>query len=414
MNDKLIALAVPVFVLAIVIEALINWRRKLGVYRLHDSLSNLSGGIGSEVLGGFTALVGLYAYGYVQEHYAIFNISPRSWVAWLVLLFALDFCYYLYHWASHRVNFLWATHAAHHQSEEYNLSVALRQSWLTRLTSWVFYIPLAIIGFPLVMYLTMFAINLLYQFWIHTRTIGTLGFLESFLNTPSHHRVHHGIEPRYIDKNHAGIFIIWDRLFGTFIKEQNEPVYGTVKPLSSFDPVWANVIELVRLWEMSRRTRRFVDKIKVWFMPPEWRPADLGGVVTIPEITRAQQRKYVVRPALAVTVYAMVSFALVLIASIYFLGIRQELPIALQALYAAEAILGLYTISALTEGKAHARPIELVRLISLMGLTFLLPVPMPFAAALLVAAGGLLLALIYLQLRVQEAPQIEVAEPGGI
>ena len=414
MKDNLIALAVPVFVLAICIEALVNWRRKLGVYRLHDSLSNLSGGIGREVLGGFTAVLGLYAYVHVQEHYAIFSISPRSWLAWLVLLFALDFCYYLYHWASHRVNFLWATHAAHHQSEEFNLSVALRQSWFTQLTSWIFYIPLAILGFPPVMYLTIAGINLLYQFWIHTRTIGTLGFIESFMNTPSHHRVHHGINPHYIDKNHAGMFIIWDRLFGTYIKEQDEPVYGTVKPLSTFDPVWANVIEFVRLWEMSRRTGRFVDKIKVWFMPPEWRPADLGGVVTIPEITRAQQRKYFVRPALAVTVYAMVSFALVLLASIYFLVIRQELPIALQALYAGEAIFGMYTISALTEGKTHARPLELVRLISLAGLTFLLPVPRPFAAALLVAAGGLLIGLIYLQLRVQEAPQIEIAEPGGI
>jgi sterol desaturase/sphingolipid hydroxylase (fatty acid hydroxylase superfamily) len=414
MQDNLIALAVPVFFVAILIEALVNWRRKLGAYRLHDSLSNLSGGVGSEILGGFTALLGLFIYTYVQEHFAILKISPRSWVAWLVLLFALDFCYYLYHWASHRVNFLWATHAVHHQSEEYNLSVALRQSWLTKLTSWVFYIPLALLGFPLVMYLTVYSINLLYQFWIHTRAIGTLGFLESFLNTPSHHRVHHGIEPRYIDKNHAGMFIIWDRLFGTFTKEQNEPVYGTVKPLSTFDPVWANVVELARLWEMSRRTRRFVDKIKVWLMPPEWRPADLGGVVTVPDITRAQQRKYVVRPALAVSVYATVSFALVLLASVYFLWIRAHLPIGLALVYVAEGIFGLYTVAALTEGKAHARPLELVRLISVAGLVFLVPVPMPFAAALLVATGGSLLGLLYLQLRVNEAPQIDVAEPGGI
>jgi alkylglycerol monooxygenase len=414
MKENLIALAVPFFFLAIFIEAVISRRRRLGVYRLHDSLSNLSSGVGSEVLGGFTALLGLVAYGWVQERYGLLKISPRSWVAWLVLLLAYDFCYYLYHWASHRVNFLWATHAVHHQSEEYNLSVALRQSWFTKLTSWFFYIPLALLGFPMVMYLTIGAINLLYQFWIHTRPVGTLGFLESFMNTPSHHRVHHGIDPRYIDKNHAGMFIIWDRLFGTFLKEQGEPVYGTVKPLSSFDPIWANVVEFARLWDMSRRTGRFVDKLKVWVMPPEWRPADLGGVVTVPEVSRAAQRKYDVRPALAVTVYATVSFTLLLLASVYFLWVRSSLPVGLQGLYAAEVILGLYTVSALTEGKGHARPLELVRLLSLVALPLLLPVPEPFAGALLAGAGGLLLGLLYLQLRVQAAPHIELAQPRGI
>lgn len=412
MTVNLIALAVPFFFVAIVIEVVLSRRKKLGVYRLHDSVSNLSQGIGSQILGVYVAAIGLYAYDFLLEHYALLKIPDSSVMGWVVLLFAYDFCYYLYHWASHRVNFLWATHAVHHQSEEYNLSVALRQSWLTQVTGWVFYMPLAIIGFPMVMYVTIGAINLLYQFWIHTRPVGKLGFLESFLNTPSHHRVHHGINPRYIDKNHGGMFIVWDRLFGTFIEEQDEPVYGTVTPLSSFDPIRANVVEWSRLWDLARRTRRVRDKIKVWFLPPEWHPADLGGVVTVPEVSRATQRRYDVRTPPAVTVYVVVSFGLVLLASVLFLAINQQLGSGQRLLYAAEVILGLYTIAALTEGRAHARPLEAVRLLSLAALSSL--VPSPYVTALLLAAGGSLAGLVYLQIRVQEAPQIEVAEPRGI
>jgi sterol desaturase/sphingolipid hydroxylase (fatty acid hydroxylase superfamily) len=406
-KSNLIALAVPFFFLAIFIEAMISRRKKLGVYRLHDSLSNLSGGIGHEVLGGFTTALGLYVYDLLQTRYGLLKISTSSVAAWLVLLVAYDFCYYLYHWASHRVNFLWATHAVHHQSEEYNLSVALRQSWFTRVTSWVFYVPLALLGFPLVMYLTIGAINLLYQFWIHTRPVGRLGFLELFLNTPSHHRVHHGIDPRYIDKNHGGMFIVFDRLFGTFIEEHGEPVYGTVKPLSTYDPIRANLVEWVRLWDMSRRTRRLADKIKIWFMPPEWQPADLGGEVEIPEVSRATQRKYDVRCAPAITAYATFSFTLVLLASVYFLWIQHELDLGLRIVYAGEAVLGMYTVAALIEGRPHVRWLEVLRLLSVAALAVL--VPMPLRAVLLGAVASSLGAMLYLQLRVHEAPQIETA-----
>ncbi|MFO0575028.1 MAG: sterol desaturase family protein [Polyangia bacterium] len=407
MKSNLIALAVPFFFLAILIEAVISRRKKLGVYRLHDSLSNLSGGIGHEVLGGFTAALGIYAYDFLQTRYGLLKISTSSVAAWLVLLVAYDFCYYLYHWASHRVNFLWATHAVHHQSEEYNLSVALRQSWFTRVTSWVFYVPLALLGFPLVMYLTIGAINLLYQFWIHTRPVGRLGAFEWFMNTPSHHRVHHGIDPRYIDKNHGGMFIIFDRLFGTFIEERGEPVYGTVKPLSTYDPIWANLVEWARLWGIARRTRRLADKLKIWFMPPEWHPADLGGVVEIPEVSRASQRKYDVHTAPAITAYATFSFALVLVASVYFLWVQHQLELGLRTAYVGEVILGLYTVAALVEGRPHARPLEVLRLLSVAALAVL--VPMPLRAVLLGAVASSLGAVLYLQLRVHTAPRIETA-----
>jgi len=148
--------------------------------------------------------------------------------------------------------------------------VALRQSWFGPLFSWVFYVPLAIAGFPPVMFLITHTLNTLYQFFIHTRLVGRLGPLEHFMNTPSHHRVHHGINPQYIDKNYAGVFIIWDRLLGTFEPEGVEPVYGLVKPLGSFSPLWANVHRWVEIASLSRQSRRLRDKLWAWLAPPGW------------------------------------------------------------------------------------------------------------------------------------------------
>ena len=196
MRANYIILAVPFFVLAILVEVLLSHRKKLRTYRLHDSIANLGCGVGSQAFAAVTGAFGLYVYHQLQSHVGLLTISESSVLAWVALLLIDDFCYYLYHRGSHRVNVLWATHAVHHQSEEYNLAVALRQSWFTGLTSFVFYLPLALLGFPLAMFLTMRTINTLYQFWIHTRPIGKLGVLEWFLNTPSHHRVHHGVDPR--------------------------------------------------------------------------------------------------------------------------------------------------------------------------------------------------------------------------
>jgi hypothetical protein len=193
----------------------------------------------------------------------------------------------------------------------------LRQSWFGSLFSWVFYVPLAVAGFPPGMYLVMNTFNILYQFWIHTRLVRRMGPLEWFLNTPSHHRVHHGVNPRYIDKNYAGVLIIWDRLFGTFEPEVEEPVYGLVKPLGSWDAVRANVQVWIDLYATARQTRRFRDKLAVWFKPPEWRPADLGGPVVVPE--PGDRSKFAVPPAPLRDRLVALQFAVVSAATMYFL-----------------------------------------------------------------------------------------------
>ena len=375
MDSQYIVMAIPFFLLTIALEAYLMHRRKQPVYRYHDTLANLGNGIGSQVLGFLVGALGIVAYAAVLARFGLFQLSLQSIPTWIAVFLLDDFLYYLYHWASHRVNFLWATHSVHHQSEEYNLSAALRQSWFTGFTSFVFYLPLAVLGVPVVMFVVVRTLNTLYQFWIHTRSVGRLGVLEWFLNTPSHHRVHHGIEPAYIDKNHGGVFIVWDRLFGTFVPESSEPVYGLVSPLASYNPLWANVAEFSKLWKISRQTQHLRDKLLIWVKPPEWRPADCGGIATVPPITRAEQRKYDVEAPLRVNVYAGATFLVVMAAAVLYLGIQAHLPWPMRLLYVAEVVAGLLTVSALTESKRWALSYESARLASLTAVALFIPRP---------------------------------------
>lgn len=391
MDARYIALAVPFFLVLIGIELLVNRRQGDLRYTFHDAVASMGCGMGQQILGlvTFTVRVGGYALAY--EHLRVATISPRSVLAWVALIFGVDLGYYLYHRASHRISFFWATHIVHHQSEEYNLSTALRQSWLTGLTSWLFYVPLAIAGFPPVMFLTMSTFNTLYQFWIHTRAVKRIGWLELVLNTPSHHRVHHGVDPEYIDKNYAGIFIIWDRLFGTFTPEAREPVYGTVKPLRSFNPVWANVEHWVELAQRARRTRRLRDKLLVWVMPPEWQPADLGGPVTVPEVSRAEQRKYEVEAPRGLDVYGALGFAGAVAATTALLWGAASLSTWQLAAVVAVMTAQLGTWGGLVEAKPWAVPLEWARLWASAGVVAWLA--HGSAAFPAVAAGAAALAL---------------------
>jgi alkylglycerol monooxygenase len=286
MDSIFIVAAIPIFFACIGVEWWIAQRRGLELYRFADAISNLGNGIGEQVIGAFAVPITVGIYATIWRYFRVATLPMRSVAAWVAIFFLVDLAYYVFHRAAHRVNFLWAGHVVHHQSEEYNFSVALRQSWFGQLTSWLFYLPLAVAGFPPAMFLTMTTLNTLYQFFIHTRLVKTLGPVEWVFNTPSHHRVHHGVNPRYVDRNYAGILIIWDRLLGTFEPEGVEPIYGLVKPLGSFNALWANLHYWAEVGSMARRTRRWRDKARAWVAPPEWRPADLGGPVVVPEPTR--------------------------------------------------------------------------------------------------------------------------------
>ncbi len=361
MDARLVSISVPFFFLLIGLEILVLRRDPDKHYRLHDSISSLSNGVGQQVIEAFLHVIAVAAYAFTFEHLRVTTL-PETPLVWVVLVLGVDLGYWAYHWASHRVNFLWAMHAVHHQSEEYNLSTALRQSWFTAAISWVFYQPLAVLGFPPAMFIVAYTCMILYQFWIHTRAVGTLGPLEWILNTPSHHRVHHGTDPRYIDKNYAGIFILWDRLFRTFEKESTEPVYGVVTPLASWNPFWANVEPWVKLWNASRSMKRWRHKLYVWIAPPEWRPAEMGGDFTVPDVSRATQHRYDTPAPRIVNAYVVVGFALASAATTALMRLSPSLSVLENAAIVALVLASLAVWSGLEERKSWAVPLELAKL----------------------------------------------------
>lgn len=270
MEINFMLLASPLFVLLIILECLISFYKKSALYQLNDAINNVSSGILEEI--GSLPVKGLILFGYYyfSEHFAFFQINTNSILNWFILFLAYDCSYYWYHRASHRNNFFWIGHSVHHQSEHYNFAVALRQGYFQTLTSWMFYLPLAIIGFPLWMFVTVASLDSVYQFCLHTQYVKKLGWFEKIFNTPSHHRVHHGRNPQYIDKNYAGILIIWDKLFGTFEAEDAPVEYGVTEPLDSWNPFYANikVIKDILYYGKSLKNRAFI--ILAFFMPPEW------------------------------------------------------------------------------------------------------------------------------------------------
>ncbi|TGL33541.1 sterol desaturase family protein [Leptospira perdikensis] len=363
----IVTYVIPIFFLLIGIEVYIGYRKNKALYRLNDSIADLSTGIISQIWGLFQKGIGLFAYFYIYEHFRFFEFAMTNPWAWVLCIVGQDFCYYWSHRLAHEVNILWAGHVIHHHSEEYNLIVALRQPGLGGIISWIFYVPLALIGFHPWMYLASGQINLIYQFWVHTKAIGKIGKIgEYLLSTPSHHRVHHAINPIYIDKNHGGIFIIFDRMFGTFREETEPCVYGTVKPLRSFNPVYANVHYYWELIKQAVSAPYFLDKIKVFFKPPGWYPREgskPSGFLPIPEVSPATFYKYDPKPQPEVRTYTTTWFVLVLLLSFAFLLFVAKFSLISQILVTVWVTLSLLSINALIEGKSWAGAMEIGRLL---------------------------------------------------
>src|SRR5688572_3789074 len=273
-----VVLSIPIFALLIAAETWYARRRDPLAYEAKDSWNNILIGFVSV---GFGALFGIfigaiYAFAYSLAPY---KFPADAWWTWAILFFVDDFAYYWFHRFSHESRLFWNFHVVHHSSQFYNLSVAVRQSWFGGLVHWLFYAPIMLLGFAPWMFAVMHGFNLIYQFWIHTRFITSLGPLEYVLNTPSHHRVHHGVNNPYLDKNYAGVLIIWDRLFGTFVDETEEPRYGIIKPLQSFNPLWANVHGWVEMWQAVRERRTVAAKLRCIFGSPNMIADNVSDVV---------------------------------------------------------------------------------------------------------------------------------------
>ena len=260
-------IAIPVFALLIALEAWFSKRSEPDHYDSKDAWTNILIGFVSVAFGAiFGLFIGvIYAFAY---QLAPFKFPADAWWTWALLFFVDDLAYYWFHRISHESRLFWNFHVVHHSSEQYNLSVAVRQSWFSGILHWIFYAPVMLLGFAPWMFAVMHGFNLIYQFWIHTRFVKKMGWLEYVLNTPSHHRVHHGINSPYLDKNYAGVLIIWDRLFGSFVPETEEPRYGIIKPLRSYNALWINTHGWYEMWQAMRERKTLRAKLRCMFASP--------------------------------------------------------------------------------------------------------------------------------------------------
>jgi alkylglycerol monooxygenase len=324
-NLNPIVLSIPIFFILIGIELLVDRFTHQKLYRLPDAIANLSCGITSQLSGLFLKIFAVGIYQYLFENFAFFTLE-RSWIYWLSLILLVDLAYYWAHRMSHEINLFWGGHVVHHQSEEYNLSVALRQSSLQVIWTFGFSLPIAFIGFRTTDFVLVAAFNTLYQFWIHTETIKKLPrWVEFIFNTPSHHRVHHGRDPKYIDKNHAGSLIIWDRMFGTFQEEEEKPTYGITKPINSWNAVWANMSHYAEMGNDMRQIPKWRDKLLYVFKKPGWLPEYMGGYRAAPAVDKSTYKKYDTPSPLSLNLYVLFQYILCLAGTSLFL-FNQRIP----------------------------------------------------------------------------------------
>jgi sterol desaturase/sphingolipid hydroxylase (fatty acid hydroxylase superfamily) len=263
--------AIPAFIILIILEIYYAYKTQKELYEVKDASTSIALGLGNLFIGlltkGFIFIFFIWLY-----EFRIFTIPFNAWWAWVLIFFADDFSYYLFHRTAHNVRWFWASHVVHHSSEHYNLAAALRQTWTGNITgAFLFWSWMPLIGFHPKMILFMQSVSLIYQFWIHTETIHKLPkWFEFIFNTPSHHRVHHGSNIEYLDKNHAGILIIWDRLFGTFQSEIFTPKYGLTKNVNTFNPIKVAFFEWMNMLKDVQKTKKLKHIIQYIIKPPGW------------------------------------------------------------------------------------------------------------------------------------------------
>jgi len=394
----LIAIAAPFFLLALVTELILDWRKGAGFYRSNDAINSLSAGILSVTVDYFTRFLPLLAWGFVLRNFSLtdmqlewFDLSPGGLLLWITAALAWDFCYYWFHRFSHEISVLWAAHAVHHQSEDYNLSTALRQTSTGFLFGWIFYLPLFLIGFPLEVLITVNAINLIYQFWVHTQLVGRLGVLDRILVTPSNHRVHHAQNERYIDKNYGGMLILWDRFFGTFEDESEDHpvVFGVRKPLANLNPFWANLQVYDYLLFDARKAARWRDKVGIWFRRTGWRPGDVEEQYPRQTTDLCRFRKFDPQTSPSRRHYVMAQFIIGLIGALLIAELYARRGTEAVLIPCVLLWLQLYTLGLLNEGRPSARRLEWLRLLVAVPVLYLLLVATSDGPELQTAGWGI-------------------------
>lgn len=399
MAERIMMFAIPGFFVLIAIELLAA--RWLGrkVYRLNDAISSIALGTLSQIVGVFTKVLTIGVYAWVVERVALFTLPTDSLWVWASALLLYDFCYYWLHRCGHEVGVLWAAHAVHHQSERFNLSTALRQTSSGALLGWVFYLPMAVLGYPVEVFAVVAVIDLLYQYWIHTELVPKLGWFDRVFASPSNHRVHHAVNEIYLDKNYGGILILWDRIFGSFIEEDpaEPPVYGIRGALRSWNPIWANLAVYWGLLQTSRQMRHWRDRLKVWLKPPGWAPIENWA-----EASKAgfdlHRPEYDPRASAFVKAYAFIHFVLLLAMGVHFLGAFRQMGTMPALAYAVIIVFGLVTIAALLDMRGWGRWAESVRLAGGAAWIFLVgtwPAVGEMGAGLQTGLGGFVLLSLF-------------------
>ena len=362
------ALAVPIFLVATIIEVAIAKRQGRDGYAFGTALSDLACGSVFQAGELVLKLVFVAAYAWLFEHARLITWEEGSAWPWVVGMIGVDLLFYWWHRVSHVVNVLWAVHGVHHQSEDYNLAVALRQPLFEPVTWFVFYAPLALLGVSPLVYIAAYGVNRFYQFWIHTEVVGKgPAWAEWLLNTPSHHRVHHGVNPQYLDKNYGAVLIIWDRVFGTFEPEVEQPVYGTTVPLRSYNPLWANFVHIDRIRALGRLAGTTRERLWAWVAHPAWLPQGVRDPA--PKVERAGYRKYRPEVSRALRTYLITHFALAGVAMGVVVFFEHGLQPVQLAVASAVLIASFVAFLAMVEARPWAWTLEAVRVVAFVGAT---------------------------------------------
>ena len=302
--------AVPFFLLAILIELTYGIIKKNNTYRLNDAISSLF--MGSLRSANKLIIIGLggYAFYLIETNNSLWRMDANSPLVWVFAFIVYDFFYYWFHRMSHERQIFWASHVAHHQSEDYNLSTALRQTGTGAFITWIFFIPVFLIGVPSYVFVSVASINLIYQFWVHSEHIPKLGWYEKFFVTASNHRVHHAQNENYIDKNYGGVFIIWDRMFGTYKEEDisEAPIYGIRGKIDTFNPIWANLHIYVNMLQDIWSAKRWKEKAFVPFARTGWRPSSLPNSIRKDDFNPVTFKKYNPQVPTKIKVYSFFQF----------------------------------------------------------------------------------------------------------
>ncbi|MBL7785034.1 MAG: sterol desaturase family protein [Chitinophagales bacterium] len=358
MNDKIIVYAIPFFLLMIALEWWVGKIKNNTHYQINDTIGNLFSGISEQAFSIFSKALLLTIADYLQQHYALFKI-PTTWWSITILFLLFDFLFYWAHRIGHESNLFWGSHIVHHQSQQYNLSVALRQPWLLPIMTFFLFLPIPLLGFDALSFAIVAAFSTLYQFWIHTQQIGKLGFLEYILNTPSHHRVHHGSNPQYIDKNYGAVLIIWDRLFNTFQPEEETVNYGITTPFESQNAVWANTYYLQDIWNNLQKLPTWQQKLRYIFISPMQLKNNFPQLYANTASTQPTTPKTV---PTALSLYAAIQCIIVIIGLSALLYYIDELNIVQKAAAVVTIIISSLTVGAVLDQKTWARVAETTRM----------------------------------------------------